>query len=61
MGRQFDTYAERYRAQTEQAPQEEGLAPEEIHAIGKDLAFLGNAAGSQNSSEPADLDQRPGL
>jgi hypothetical protein len=40
MGRQFDTYAERYRAQTEQPPQEEGLAPDEGQAIEDDLRAL---------------------
>lgn len=40
MGRQFDTYAERYRAQTEQAPQGAGLTPEERQAIEDDLQAL---------------------
>jgi len=61
MGRQFGTYAERYRAHAERTAGGADVAPEEIRAIGKDLAFLGNAADSQNSSEPAGLDQRPGL
>lgn len=42
MGRQFDTYAERYRAQTEQAPPGEGLTPEERQAIEADLRSLGD-------------------
>lgn len=40
MGRQFDTYAERYRAQTEQATQGEGLTPDERQAIEEDLQAL---------------------
>jgi GTP-binding protein EngB required for normal cell division len=43
MGRQFDTYAERYRAQTEQAPQGEGLTPEERQAIEADLVLLNSS------------------
>jgi hypothetical protein len=40
IGRQFDTYAERYRAQTEQAPQGVGLTKEERQAIEDDLKEL---------------------
>lgn len=48
MGRQFDTYAERYRALTEQVPQGEGLAPEERQAIEADLVLL---EGTESAGE----------
>ncbi|MGA9087220.1 MAG: hypothetical protein WB284_10990, partial [Methanoregula sp.] len=40
MGRKFETYAERYRAQAVQSPQGQDLTADEMSAIEKDLLFL---------------------
>jgi GTP-binding protein EngB required for normal cell division/uncharacterized protein YukE len=44
MGRKFETYAERYRAQAEQSPQGQELTADEMHAIEEDLKVLGNTS-----------------
>ena len=41
MGRKFETYAERYRAQAEQPPQGQELTADDVNAIEKDLKMLG--------------------
>jgi hypothetical protein len=40
MGRKFETYAERYRAQALQSPQGQDLTADEMHAIEEDLKLL---------------------
>jgi len=40
MGRKFETYAERYRAQAERSSGEQELAPDEVQAIEEDLRLL---------------------
>jgi hypothetical protein len=40
MGRKFETYAERYRAQAEQSPHGLELSPDEVRAIEGDLKML---------------------
>ena len=42
MGRKFETYAERYRAQAEQSPAGPDLTADEMHAILEDLKILGD-------------------
>jgi GTP-binding protein EngB required for normal cell division len=42
MGRKFETYAERYRAQAEQSPAGQDLTPDEMHAVEEDLKMLGD-------------------
>ncbi|MGB9126158.1 MAG: hypothetical protein WCB87_01600, partial [Methanoregula sp.] len=41
MGRKFETYAERYRAQAVQSPQGQDLTTDEMKAIDEDLKVLG--------------------
>ena len=40
MGRKFETYAERYRAQAEQSPHGPELSPDEVRGIEEDLKML---------------------
>ena len=42
MGRKFETYAERYRAQAEQSPHAQELTPDEMRGIEEDLKLLGD-------------------
>ena len=44
MGRKFETYAERYRAQAVQSPQGQDLTADEVSAIEKDLLLLESSA-----------------
>jgi GTP-binding protein EngB required for normal cell division len=51
LGRKFETYAERYRAQAERSSGEQELAPDEIHAIEEDLILLGETGSVDKTSE----------
>jgi GTP-binding protein EngB required for normal cell division len=46
MGRKFETYAERYRAQAVQSPQGQDLTADEMSTIEKDLLLLDSSATS---------------
>jgi GTP-binding protein EngB required for normal cell division len=47
MGRKFETYAQRYRAQAEQSPQGQELTADEVSAIEKDLVALGDTSNDE--------------
>ena len=40
LGRSFESYAERYRAQAEQSPHGPELSPDEVRGIEEDLKML---------------------